>query len=98
MTNTNYLSLSYYICQKKFANLVLHTGFFEFSANYPTYVRMSQIFIPSIQPKKDTSFRQRPIYSPCVLIFRVPAFPEELKHPPARNAYRCIRKEFDLHL
>lgn len=54
----NCLPLSHYICQKKFANLVLHTRFFEFSANYPTYVRISQTFISSIQPKKDTSFRQ----------------------------------------
>ena len=48
----NCLPLLLYICQKKFTNLVLHTGFFEFSANCPTYVRISQILISSIQPKK----------------------------------------------
>lgn len=52
----NCLPLSHYICQKKFANLVLHTRFFEFSANCPTYVRISQTFISSIQPKKALAF------------------------------------------
>ena len=61
----NCLPLSHYICQKKFANLVLHTRFFEFSANCPTYVRISQTFISSIQPKRHQLSPVSYLSSPC---------------------------------